>query len=131
MKKYQVAVVVGSLRKESLNQAFADALVKLAPEDVSFTFAPIGTLPLYNQDEDVHPPEAANAFKAIIQKSQAVLFVTPLLSHKFSQIIFCGETAGCFSGGLNNSIKSLFTKRFSCNTRKICCNELPNFALNF
>ena len=77
MKRYQVAVVVGSLRKESLNQAFADALVKLAPEDVSFTFAPIGALPLYNQDDDVNPPEAANTFKAIIQEAQAVLFVTP------------------------------------------------------
>jgi len=77
MKRYQVAVVVGSLRKDSLNQAFADALIKLAPENVTFTFAPIGDLPLYNQDDDVHPPEAANRFKAIIEKSQAVLFVTP------------------------------------------------------
>jgi len=77
MKNYQVAVVVGSLRKQSFNRAFAEALIKLAPADFSFTFAEIGNLPLYNQDEDANPSEAAQRFKAQIKDAQAVLFVTP------------------------------------------------------
>jgi len=77
MKRYQVAVVVGSLRKDSLNQAFADALIKLAPENVTFTFAPIGDLPLYNQDDDVSPAPEVVAFKETIQKADGLLFVTP------------------------------------------------------
>ncbi len=77
MKNFQVAVIVGSLRKESFNRAFAEAIIKLAPPEVAFRFVEIGGLPLYNQDDDANPPEAAKTFKQQIEGAQAVLFVTP------------------------------------------------------
>ena len=52
MSQYQIAVVVGSLRRESFNRRLASAVVKLAPSDFSFKQLEIGDLPLYNQDDD-------------------------------------------------------------------------------
>ena len=73
----QILVVVGSLRQESFNRKLAEALVKLAPPDCSFTFADIGDLPLYNQDHDDHQAEPVKRLKAAIQAADGVLFVTP------------------------------------------------------
>ena len=72
-----VAVLVGSLRKESFNRKLANALVVIAPASLKLEIVEIGQLPLYNQDDDVSPPAATTAFKARIQKADAVLFVTP------------------------------------------------------
>ncbi|MGE4400515.1 MAG: NADPH-dependent FMN reductase [Desulfobulbus sp.] len=77
MKNYKIAIIVGSLRKESFNRTFAQAIIKLAPADFSFTFAEIGDLPLYNQDDDAKPSASAQRFKEQIKGAQAVLFVTP------------------------------------------------------
>jgi chromate reductase len=72
-----IAVVVGSLRKDSLNRKLAHELVRLAPPGLRFTFAEIGALPLYNQDLDATPPQAWEDFRAAIKACDAVLFVTP------------------------------------------------------
>lgn len=77
MKTYQIAVVVGSLRKESFNRAFAKAFIKLAPANFSFKFIEIGNLPLYNQDDDSNPAESVTKLKDEIRASQGVLFVSP------------------------------------------------------
>jgi NAD(P)H-dependent FMN reductase len=55
MSEYQVAVIVGSLRKESLNRRLAQAVTKLVPRDFSFKHLEIGDLPLYNRDDDANP----------------------------------------------------------------------------
>ena len=47
MSQYQIAVVVGSLRKDSFNRKLANAIVKLAPSEFSFKQVEIGDLPLY------------------------------------------------------------------------------------
>ncbi|MGH9668074.1 MAG: NAD(P)H-dependent oxidoreductase, partial [Bryobacteraceae bacterium] len=47
MAQYQIAVVVGSLRRDSFNRQLANALVKLAPPEFSFKQVQIGDLPLY------------------------------------------------------------------------------------
>ncbi len=44
MKTYNVAVVVGSLRAQSLNRKAAEALIALAPENLTFNFVEIGDL---------------------------------------------------------------------------------------
>jgi chromate reductase len=75
--RYKVAVLVGSLRRESLNRKVARALQKLAPPSLDLEIVEIGNLPLYNQDEEANPPPASAAFKSRIQKADAVLFVTP------------------------------------------------------
>jgi chromate reductase, NAD(P)H dehydrogenase (quinone) len=75
--RWNVAVLVGSLRKESFNRKVANALRKMAPASLDLEIVEIGNLPLYNQDDDANPPAASAAFKARIQQADAVLFVTP------------------------------------------------------
>ncbi|MBP2682336.1 MAG: NADPH-dependent reductase [Deltaproteobacteria bacterium] len=76
MTRYQIAVVVGSLRKESFNRKLANAIAKLAPPDFSFHQVRIGDLPLYNQDDDASPADAVKRLKREITDSQGLLFVT-------------------------------------------------------
>jgi chromate reductase len=72
-----VAVFVGSLRKESFNRKMAIAMAGLAPSSLKLSIVEIGNLPLYNQDDEAAPPPASRDFKERIQKADAVLFVTP------------------------------------------------------
>lgn len=72
-----VAVLVGSLRKESLNRKMALALAALAPSTLKLEIVEIGDLPHYNQDLDGALPPACAAFKVRLAASDAVLFVTP------------------------------------------------------
>jgi chromate reductase, NAD(P)H dehydrogenase (quinone) len=73
----KVAVLVGSLRKGSLNRRAADALATLAPAGMEMQIVEIGNLPLYNQDLDDAPPAAWVRFREQIKAVDAVLFVTP------------------------------------------------------
>lgn len=77
-KTHNVAVLVGSLRKDSLNRKTALALAGLAPDDLQLEIVEIGDLPLYNEDLDVGAvPPAWTRFRAEIRNADAVLFVTP------------------------------------------------------
>ncbi|WP_028693844.1 NADPH-dependent FMN reductase [Pseudomonas cremoricolorata] len=75
--EYSVAVVVGSLRKDSYNRQVARALSELAPSSLSLKIVEIGDLPLYNEDAEANAPEAWKRFRDEIRGSDAVLFVTP------------------------------------------------------
>ncbi|MBI2307427.1 MAG: NAD(P)H-dependent oxidoreductase [Rhodocyclales bacterium] len=77
MNPYQIAVVVGSLRRESINRKLADALVRLAPPEFSFRQLQIGDLPLYNQDDDANQAAPVQRLKAEISAAHGLLFVTP------------------------------------------------------
>ncbi|MBT9494629.1 MAG: NAD(P)H-dependent oxidoreductase [Paucibacter sp.] len=77
MQNYQVAVIVGSLRRESFNQQLAAAVMHLAPSWISFKAIEIGDLPLYNQDDDDRPSAAVRRLRADVQASQGLLFVSP------------------------------------------------------
>jgi chromate reductase len=77
MAQYSIAVVVGSLRRDSFNAKLATALAKLAPAEFSFKQVKISDLPLYNQDDDGNPAESVKQLKAEITAAQGVLFVTP------------------------------------------------------
>src|SRR5690625_7892406 len=76
MSTYQIAVIVGSLRKESFTRQLADAIVKLAPDEISFKHSEIGDLPLYNQDDDANPADTVKRFKSDIVAVQGLLIVT-------------------------------------------------------
>jgi chromate reductase len=76
MSQYQIAVVVGSLRRDSFNRKLATAIVKLAPADFSFKQVQISDLPLYNQDDDANQAAAVKRLKGEIAASQGLLFVT-------------------------------------------------------
>jgi chromate reductase len=73
----KVAVVVGSIRKESINLKLAKALVKLAPNEFECDFVRIDDLPVFNQDHDQNPPQQVMRVKAQIAAANALLFVTP------------------------------------------------------
>jgi chromate reductase len=77
MAPYNIAVVVGSLRKDSFNRKLAQALEKLFPADFSFTQVRIDDLPLYNQDDDGSPSAQVTRLKGEITAAQGVLFFTP------------------------------------------------------
>lgn len=77
MGQYQIAVVVGSLRKDSLNGRLAVALERLAPAEFSFARLNIGELPLYNQDDDGNQAASVKRLKDEIRAAQGLLFVTP------------------------------------------------------
>lgn len=74
---HNVAVVVGSLRKDSLNRKMANSLVAMAPEGLRLSIVEIGDLPHYNQDWEDDPPPAVRTFRQSIARADAVLFVTP------------------------------------------------------
>lgn len=77
MASYKIAVIVGSLRRESINRMFATALGKLAPPEFEWRHVDIGDLPLYNQDTEENPGAAVVRFKEEIFQSQGLVFVTP------------------------------------------------------
>lgn len=77
MSKVEIAVVIGSLRRESFNRQLATAVAKLAPSDFSFQQIEIGDLPLYSQDQDDGPAAPVTRFREEIKAADAVLFVTP------------------------------------------------------
>jgi chromate reductase len=77
MTTYQVGYFVGSLAKASINRKLARALIRLAPDALEFHEIEFGRLPLYSYDYDADFPQVARDFKAAIEKSDAVLFVTP------------------------------------------------------
>ena len=76
MGKYQIAVIVGSLRRDSLNRKLANAIAKLAPSEFSFKPVQIGDLPLYNQDDDAQQAASVLRLKSDLKAAQGFLFVT-------------------------------------------------------
>lgn len=87
MSTYNIAVVVGSLRKDSFNRRFAEALVKLAPADFQFNFIRIDDLPLYNQDDDDQPAPQVARLRQEIKAADGVLFVTPEYNRSFPGVL--------------------------------------------
>src|SRR5689334_21079363 len=72
-----VAVFVGSLRKESFNRKLANALAELAPPVLALEIVEIGALLHYDMDSEREPPAAWLAFRDRVRRADAVLFVTP------------------------------------------------------
>ena len=77
MSPYPIAVLVGSLRKESFNRRLADALARLAPRDFEFNQLRIDDLPPYNQDDDADPAPPVKRLKSEVLSASGLLFVTP------------------------------------------------------
>lgn len=77
MSQLKIAVIVGSLRKESFNAALAEGLIRLAPSTLQFTKLRIDDLPLYNQDSDANQADSVKRLKSEVAAADGVLFVTP------------------------------------------------------
>jgi len=73
----KIGIIVGSLRKESLNRKVANTLIALAPNTLEMEIIDISALPLFNQDDEATPPPAWLVFRDAIKKCDGILFVTP------------------------------------------------------
>jgi chromate reductase len=82
-----VAVVVGSLRRGSINRKFAESIGKLAADRLRFHFIEIGDLPLYNDDLWESPPQSVLRLKREIEAADGIVFVTPEYNRSFSPAI--------------------------------------------
>src|SRR5690606_34895775 len=76
---YKVAVIVGSLRRDSVSRQAAQALARLAPDNLALEIVEIGDLPLYDEDLEAEgaTPAAWTTFRQQVSQADAVLFVTP------------------------------------------------------
>ncbi|WP_344764759.1 NAD(P)H-dependent oxidoreductase [Actimicrobium antarcticum] len=77
MSNTHIAVIVGSLRKDSYNRKLATALARLGPPGFTFQQVEIGDLPLYNQDDDAHQAASVLRLKGEIARANGLLFLTP------------------------------------------------------
>jgi chromate reductase len=76
MATRKIAVLVGSLRKESFNRKVAKVLASLAPPSIQLEIIELGELSIYNQDEDDNPPASYIKFRDAVRACDGVLFVT-------------------------------------------------------
>jgi chromate reductase len=74
---HDIAVIVGSLRKESFTLKIAKALTRLAPDALKLNVITLHDISFFNQDLEATPPADWLAFREKLQKSNGVLFVTP------------------------------------------------------
>ncbi|WP_141732946.1 NADPH-dependent FMN reductase [Oligoflexus tunisiensis] len=77
MATKHIAVLVGSLRRESYNRKMAKALMAMQPSSLQLEIVEIGQLPIYNQDLDENPPREWIEFREKVKTYDGVLFVTP------------------------------------------------------
>jgi len=87
MSQIRIAVIVGSLRKDSFNQKLALALAHLAPSELTFEHLRIDDLPLYNQDDDGNQAAPVKRLKSEIAAAQGLLFVTPEYNRSFPGVL--------------------------------------------
>lgn len=117
MNKHQIAVIVGSLRKDSFNRKLATAITKLAPPEFTFKQVQIGDLPLYNQDDDANQSESVKRLKGDISGAQGLLLVTPEYnrsmpgvlknaidhaSRPYGQSVWAGKPAGVLGASIGS-----------------------------
>lgn len=83
-----IAVLVGSLRKDSYNLKVAKVLEHLAPSTLTLKIIQIGDLPLYNEDIDIdNPPASYTRFRQELMTCQGVIFVTPEYNRSVPAVI--------------------------------------------
>jgi chromate reductase len=87
MSQFQIAVLVGSLRRDSFNRQLANGVIALGPPEFTFKLLEIGDLPLYNQDDDGRPAEQVKRLKREITAAQGLLFVTPEYNRSISGVL--------------------------------------------
>ncbi|MFV0282135.1 MAG: NADPH-dependent FMN reductase [Rhodoblastus sp.] len=87
MEQYNIAVIVGSLRKDSFNRQLAHALARRAPKNFELQLVEIGDLPLYDQDDDARQSHAVRHLKEQISAADGVIFVTPEYNRSFPGVL--------------------------------------------
>lgn len=116
MSQFQIAVIVGSLRRDSINQKLAHAIMTtLGPPDFLFKQVVISDLPFYNQDDDENPADPVRRLKSEIAAAHGLVFVTPeynrsipgvlknVLDHAsrpYGQSVWAGKPAGILGASI-------------------------------
>ena len=77
MTKHNVALLVASTRKGSLNQRLAKAIIRLSPPALTYTSVAMDDLPFYSEDLEPSRPLSVQTFVRGIQQADAVCIVTP------------------------------------------------------
>jgi chromate reductase len=77
MAKLNLAVIVGSNRRDSINRKLAHALARLGAGSFEANFPRIDDLPMFNQDLEGNLPAEVVRFKSDLARADAVLIVTP------------------------------------------------------
>ena len=101
MKKYKIAVIVGSLRKESYNLKIANALISQAPDSLSLEIVGIGNLPLFNEDLENTPLPEWESFRKEIKAVDGVIFLTPEHNRSIPAVLKNAIDAGSRPYGQN------------------------------
>ena len=84
---YNIAVLVGSIRKESFTLKIAKALAKLAPDTLKLEVVTLNGISFFNQDLEASPPADWLAFREKLQQSNGVLIVTPEYNRSISGVL--------------------------------------------
>lgn len=87
MKKYKIAVIVGSLRKESFNLKTAKAVMEMAPESLDMELLDISGLPMFNEDLEGNPPNEWVELRKKIQDTDGLLFFTPEYNRSVTAVL--------------------------------------------
>src|SRR3954470_18321750 len=84
---YNIAVIAGSLRKESFTLKVAKALARLAPASLQMDVITLHGISFFNQDLEANPPADWLAFREKLQNSNGILFVTPEYNRSISGVL--------------------------------------------
>lgn len=87
MEKKKVAVIVGSIRKESFNRKVAEEFIRLAPQSLELKIVEIKELSFFSEDIENDPPQEWIRFKEEISASDAILFVAPEYNRTISGVL--------------------------------------------
>lgn len=87
MSTCKIGLLVGSLRRESINRRLSEALVGLAPPSMSFHPIALDELPIYNGDLEANRPDAVNRFTAACADMDGMLIVTPEFNRSLPAVL--------------------------------------------
>lgn len=88
MKKYKIAALVGSLRRDSFNKKLAENLIRLAPDNITMEIVDIANLQYYNEDLDTDsPPKEWTAFRETIKTYDGIFLFTPEYNRSVSAVL--------------------------------------------
>jgi len=85
--RYKIGLIVGSLRKESVNRKIALSVAEFASHKLDCEIIEIGDLPLYNEDDDANPPTVYSRFREQVAAVDGILFLTPEYNRSVSGAI--------------------------------------------
>ena len=82
-----IAVLIGSLSKQSINRRLAEAMMRLGEQRFVFREAQICDLPHYDRDLDTELPASVLRLKSLIDAADGVLLVGPEYNRSYAAVL--------------------------------------------